>query len=55
MAKFSPPGTMHGLFHTQMPPVERLGMGSANSYKGRSKKRYGFTTYDEDNIPRTEL
>lgn len=56
---------MGGLFPTQMPPVERLGMESANSFMIRSsnnssatkskKKAYGYTTYDDDNIPRTEL
>ena len=39
-------------FHFQMPPVDRLyGFGRTDS----AGKRYGFTTYDEDDIPRTEL
>jgi hypothetical protein len=38
------------MFPTQMPPVNRL-MGGRES----AGKRYGFTTYDEDDIPRTEL
>ena len=46
---------MSGLYPSQMPPVERLGMESANSFNAKKSKPYGFTTYDEDNIPRTEL
>ena len=46
---------MSGLYPSQMPPVERLGMESANSFNAKKSKHYGFTTYDDDNIPRTEL
>ena len=46
---------MSGLYPSQMPPVERLGMESANSFNAKKSKVYGFTTYDDDNIPRTEL
>ena len=38
------------MFPTQMPPVDRLIGG-----KDSAGKRYGYTTYDEDDIPRTEL
>ena len=47
---------LNGLYPSQMPPVERLGMDSANSFKAKkSPKLWGLTTYDDDNIPRTEL
>ena len=43
-----------------MPPVERLAMEISknpviNRNENAKKKFYGFTTYDVDNIPRTEL
>ena len=46
-----------GLYPSQMPPVEKLGMAMTTPPQGFSnrKKFYGFTVYDDDNIPRTEL
>ena len=44
-----------GLYPSQMPPVERLGMTSTPQPFNHRKKFYGFTVYDDDNIPRTEL
>ena len=41
-----------------MPPVEKLAMEATKTpivNRNAKKKFYGFTTYDEDNIPRTEL
>ena len=40
-----------------MPPVDRLGMENTKTPVNRNSKKkfYGFTTYDDDNIPRTEL
>ena len=49
------------LYPSQMPPVERLAMEISksppviNRNANAKKKFYGFTTYDVDNIPRTEL
>ena len=46
------------LYPSQMPPVEKLAMEATKTpivNRNSKKKFYGFTTYDEDNIPRTEL
>ena len=53
-----------GLHPSHMPPVEKLALeninnGYTHTYKSNAqnakKKFYGHTTYDQDNIPRTEL